>query len=410
MLIETFRPQQVNMPVKALALSKNWQLGQVLQALVVSSNVKGKLELQIGQETIQVQTNKKQAFNIGEKLTLRVTKVGTEPVLSVVEKRPQYPIKNLVEKLLRQSLPKADFKPFVSTLDKLIATQQGDKLVKTLPQEVRQQLRTLSENLMNIKDVKSAGTVKEAIGRSGLLMEKRLDTAMPKPSSPIPAPELKPQLDTDLKVNLLRLAKIIKNTLNAQQIDKPTLTNKQIDTSRLINQTVVVAENIAARQFPKEELARLFELRQITDAALAKIQLNQASAIPVEESSLPNWIIDLPFKDETQTKVLQIRINQDETPENQDKDQKRWNVNLSFALEGLGNIDVRIIYFADEISSSIWAENATTHEAITQNLDYLTNRLSISGLNVGSINCFRGTMALEEKPAEPEQPLLSISL
>ena len=410
MLIDTTYPQQISLPVKTLALSRAWQLGQVLQAMVVSSKGKGKAELQIGQETIQVQANKKQAFNIGEKLTLRVTKVGTEPVLSVVEKRSGYPVRALVEKLLRQSLPKADFKPLVHTLNKLIQTQQGDNLVKTLPQEVRQQLRTLSENLINIKDVKSAGAVKEAIGKSGLLMEKRLDTAMPKPSSPLPAPELKPQLNTDLKVNLLRLTKVIKNTLDGQQIEKPTLINKQINTSRLISQTVVAAENTAARQFPKEELARLFELRQITDAALAKIQLNQASTIPIEESSLPNWIIDLPFKDETQTKMLQIRINQDETPENQDKDQKRWNINLSFALEGLGNIDVRIIYFADEISSSIWAENATTHEAITQNLDYLTNRFSISGLNVGSINCFHGTMALEEKPAEPEQPLLSISL
>ena len=410
MLIDTTYPQQISLPVKTLALSKAWQLGQVLQALVVSSKGKGKVELQIGQETIQVQTNKKQAFNIGEKLTLRVTKAGAEPVLSIVERRPEYPVRALVEKLLRQSLPKADFKPLVDTLNKLIPAQQGDNLVKTLPQEVRQQLRTLSENLINVKDVKSAGAVKEAIGKSGLLMEKRLDTAMPKPSDPIPAPELKPQLDADLKVNLLRLAKIINNTLNAQQIDKPTITNKQIDTSRLINQTVVAAENIAAKQVPKEELARLFELRQITDAALAKIQLSQASTIPVEEGSLPNWIIDLPFKDEAQTKMLQVRINQDETSEKQDKDQKRWNVNLSFALEGLGNIDVRIIYFADEISSSIWAENATTHEAITQNLDYLTNRFSISGLNVGSINCFHGTMALEEKPAEPEQPLLSISL
>lgn len=400
--------QSVPLPT-ARPLSKAWQVGQLLHALVLNRSQSGQLELQIGQEKITARTNAQQNFQPGEKLTLQVVKNHSEPVLRVVERQTQQPLKPVVEQLLRHSLPKADLAPLLSKLN------QPDNPVNSLrnnttqavPEPVRQQIGQLKTIIHATQELRTAQAVKQAVEQSGMFMEARVAKQVSEQSPPVPVKQF---LARDFKANLLRLASIINNSVAVKAPPDPGTAQTQQPVQKNLAVTQQTSAAQTRTQLPVQEISRLFELRQMVDAAIARIQVNQSNAIVIEDQTPPVWIIDLPLKDGAQTTLVHIQISQEEAAKKQDEATRRWHLSLSFELEGLGNIDVRVTYFNGEITSSIWAENEATYRAMEHNLSHLTKRLDDAGLRVGSIQCYPGKMAPNRKAEEPKQPLLSVSL
>lgn len=150
------------------------------------------------------------------------------------------------------------------------------------------------------------------------------------------------------------------------------------------------------------------DLLQQTEAALARIQMNQLAALPRDaERGLLEWLFELPIRRGDELDLWCMRLfrepsgqaRQDEpaTPE--------WSVQLAFDLPGLGPMQAQVRITQHQVSTQFWVEHTATLSLLREHLPELRQALLHSGLEVGELDCHSGRM--QTGTAAAHEPLIS---
>lgn len=138
---------------------------------------------------------------------------------------------------------------------------------------------------------------------------------------------------------------------------------------------------------------------------LAKLIFSQLTMATAQQQSGGDerllLALELPLKHEQQLLPMQLQISREWEPEDEhkhaDEQQQKskdktpcWQVNLSFSVPELGNIDAQCRYASEQLSCSLWAESDVTFTLLQQQISQLADKLEARGLQLGKMQCHRG--------------------
>lgn len=369
-------------PISAKALtatSLNWQVGQILNAIVKGRDSLGQLEIKIGSNLLTARTA--QIYQPGQTLRLQVVENRQPLVLRNLDPGRPLTKRPMIEQLLRHALPKqGELQTLVRSLNQLLPKLNAPMPdITTLPKAVIKQLLKTRSVLPTTELVVKPLTLKQAIKDSGLFMEAKLAATISNTDTATAS-----AVNTDLKANLINLRHVIEQSFQASKAEM-TLTAKTPEQT----QAKPLEQSLAQKQVQTtidSKVYELIELRNVVESAIARIHVNQSQAIVTEDQSKPIWIIDLPILDDQRETLAELKIQYEDTQTQLENPVRKWTVNLSFDVAPLGMIHVQLNLLGEELSSSIWAEQAFTNTLIKQNLPHLEKRLQQTGLNVIAIN------------------------
>ena len=171
------------------------------------------------------------------------------------------------------------------------------------------------------------------------------------------------------------------------------------------------------RVFAKDSAEGLIEtlIRQ-TQGALAKIQLNQVASLSqanqpaAETTANQQWFFEVPVNTGTQVETVSIFIEEEKESktEEDNKKEKRWQVNLGFDLENFGKLHVTLTLVGESASSTIWVEQGDVYHTVQPQLSTLQTRLEALGINVEKLDCRIGLPA--HNKTEVHSQLIDIKL
>lgn len=275
-----------------------------------------------------------------------------------------------------------------------------------LSSEGQKIVQQLLSSLPNIGDKLTTAQLTELIKNSGTQLEQRLLTDAA-------------ATQQDLKASLLRL---IGQILPNQTGSNPLLTSAQASiASQALPQLLREIGGINLSQMREQALrfplARgilqkldnpndLGALLRIAAAAISRLQTHQLSSLgqtytTPEGTQLTTWQMEIPMRDQDTVIPLQLKFQQEQSSEEQDKEKKEpiWRLELSFELEPLGPLHVQVNLQNEEISSKLWAESAQTAIYVNKELHVLRDKLLAAGLNIKELECLQGTPPAAPKAA-----------
>ncbi|MEW8137203.1 MAG: flagellar hook-length control protein FliK [Candidatus Thiodiazotropha endolucinida] len=359
------------------SLLEQLQPGQILRGTALSENINGTIRLQIGVTRLIAQTTLR--VPTGQALTLQVEKTGNLPELRVLtlpslEQMKSAALKQVMPR--QQPLPQL-FKHFTQvTSDPTRANQ--------LPPAVKQAVQSIMARVIPIEDPGFKTQLVQAMQLSGTQTEARL---------------INHQINgKDLKLNLLRLIGLIKPLISnpGSQINQ-ALTFQQ----PLLNpaQSPPVTPPPAAQETnPTTRL--LLDLFKHLDGAIARIQTNQLSSLPTEDTTRQVWQFELPIRQEGGFDLFHFRISRDAVRKGTETE-FMWSLTLHMNLPSLGPMRVRLSLFGEKLSTTIWSEKPDTASLVNQHLGKLRASLESTGLEVNKLEAFQGIAEIEnELPSE----------
>lgn len=414
---------------------RNWRVGQVLNAVATSADRGGQADLRIGAQSYQAQV----PFTVrpGDRMTLEVIRTGAIPLLRpLAAARSPDP----VQTALRTALPRqAPLPPLLANLAQIADAHRSPPL----PQPVAAAARAVFERLATPTQVASSAGLRQALQNAGTQLEAKLSQA----ANHAPAAG---SLGEDLKAGLLRLREALTQAVRPTSNTAPTLTQQSTAPAQPplrgpevrtlpLPPTAASAPRpqitithppaapaatgaeprpappllppLAANQpHPQGRAAPLpllpdpgrllHSLLQQVDSSLARLQLNQLAAQPVEGEPRQMWLLELPLRREQGADLLHLRIEREPDPEQGSGAGTKtgWTVKLAFDLEGLGPVHARVGLHHGLVSTAFWSESRVTHGLFQQHLGALRRQLTEAGLDVGAMSCQVG------QPAQPPGP------
>ena len=304
------------------------KVGQRLDAAVTALLDGGRILIDIGGTRLEARTSL--ATSVGQRLELKVIGTGKQTVLSIVSSPS---LSAPLTAALRKTLPQQQALQTIFTrLTALLSSSSQ------LPPATAALLERLIEQLSASDDISRTDVLKQAMMDSGPFLEHKLSLA-PKAAA----------LAGDLKANLLRLL------AEASQSDD------------------AAAKNLA----------------QLVEAGLARIQLHQLSTYADMQTPSAVWAGELPVRRDNHVDVFQFHIEKDGKSA-ANPAQKSWNTWLSFDIESLGPMHVKISLTNTDIAATLWAELHATADLIEQNLPILRQSLDRLGLTIKGLQCLQG--------------------
>ncbi len=201
--METSGPTPGTAPLtgtNAAATTIRWQVGQLLQA-TVAETLAGKILLSIGSR--QVISTSSLPLEKGQQLTVQVRSLGEIPVLRITSG----PVSTPLAQAVRTLIPQQDsMTPLLASLARLTQTAQPP-----VPPLIRELTRVLVRNLPDTTAVTRPDTLKTAIERSGLLLERHLVQQANPPRAQASNPLPVDAIEKDFKANLLQLVERLRN-------------------------------------------------------------------------------------------------------------------------------------------------------------------------------------------------------
>ncbi|HIP52885.1 MAG TPA: hypothetical protein EYH03_02580 [Chromatiales bacterium] len=321
-------------------LTRTLRVGQRLAAVVLESKPLEMLKLRIGTTVVSAQSHLR--FSPGSKLQLEVVRTGRQPELKLIV--PESPTQLRAE-ALKTSLPNQV--PLPQVLQWIATTLAASpSMLMTLPPALRDALRSLLDTTAKDGAPVTSSALRQRIQNSGLFLEAALLSST--------APH------QDLKAQLLRLYRLIQDS--------------SFKTSS--NDGQAVPET--TRRPPL-----LDALERNIQGAIARIQIDQLSALDQEGNSIDQWRIDLPLRNGDQYESLRLHIRK-ETPTGTDtkEPQAIWSIALDFDLEPTGRFQVHIHLTGDEIATHFRTEHPQTNDLIGGQLPRLRKAFEKAGMNV----------------------------
>lgn len=403
----------------------NWRVGQVLAATVVSSPQAGQSDLRIGNLLVKAQTG---ALNLtaGQTLRLEVASLKELPVLKLLSLLQQ---QNPVAQALRNVLPQQQpLTPLFSALTRLANTPAS---ATALNPAITQLARDLFARLPDISSVSRPNSLQQALRDSGMFLESKLAQSAVSQQPP-PKGEA---LARDFKANLLRLVHVLRENVansapTAGRSTPATPTAPQTATALSSQLASTLAAATSARlppgtftdpsaplmrgqppmPPPLAALAQLArsgmpltpqELLRHVEGALARVQLNQLSSLPVDRQLAPEWLFELPVRRDNETDIWSLRISRDQARDKNAAENSApdWTVMLAFDLPGLGPMQTRVDLRGDQITAQFFSQTQGILPVISEHLPLLKARLQQVGLQVNDLSCHHGQI-----PAPARQP------
>jgi len=148
----------------------------------------------------------------------------------------------------------------------------------------------------------------------------------------------------------------------------------------------------------------LQQLLRLAAAAVSRLQSHAMSSLQqtgtLENGNLQTtWQTELTIRHGQEFIPLQVRLQREETPQQQDDRQHAapdplqalWRIELAFDLAPLGPLQVQAQLSQGRLSGQLWAEREQTARLIATELASLRERLLARGLDVGDLACHPGT-------------------
>ncbi|MFK8066772.1 MAG: flagellar hook-length control protein FliK [Gammaproteobacteria bacterium] len=359
---------------------KNWATGQLLKATVLQQLSSSSLLLKVGNLKLTANTNV--LLSAGSQINLKVIRTGEQPSLQILQNNSRSAEQTNLN-ALRQALPKqASLSEFFSNIKTMSAGEQR------LPPTVQQALNVIQAGLASRADLTNPEMIKKALKESGVFLESNLSkssTTKLAGSNPV---------EGDLKGRLLRLVSLISN--ESTNSTKQTEQKQSASNNSLLN---FLSNN---KLMP--------ELQRHVESALARIQLNQLNSLPGLEQNQQAILLELPVKEKDKVDIFSLKITEEEDQKEEQEAQKKWAINLSFKLEGLGNLHAKLILGGQKIQASLWAEDQNTFELIQNNMDLLQQRLTDVEFIHPTINCYKGKPEVTNSISVSNKELIDIKI
>jgi hypothetical protein len=357
--------------------------GQILRGTALSENINGMVRLQIGVTRLIAQTTLR--VPPGQSLTLKVEKTGNLPELRVLTLPSLEQMKSAA---LKQVLPRQQ--PLPKLFEHLTQVTSDTTRANLLPPAVKQAVQSVLARVIPIEDPGFKTQLPQALQLSGTQTEAQL---------------INRQVDgNDLKLNLLRLIGVIKPLIStpSNQTDQAQILQqalRQQGFSPLQQSPSAVTPPPTDRETnPTTKL--LLDLFKHLDGAIARIQTNQLSSLPTEETTKQIWQFELPIRQENGFDQLHFRISRDAVTKGAEIE-FMWNLTLHMNPPSLGPMRVKLSLVGEKVSTIIWSERAMTASLINQHLEQLRASLESTGLEVNKLEAFQGIAEIEnELPSE----------
>lgn len=351
------------------------------------------------------------------------------------------PQQTILSQSYREALPRQA--PLQQTFRLLDALQQLPALQQQLPKQLKQSLEQLRQHAHSPQKLSTVAGLKQALQQSGVQLEATLNKQAAKPSpnpQQVPAnaaikipesalitPQTKNQATQTTTANPLSSQDAKAALLHAEQRLSQHLTQltqltaknpRQPATLQLPAQTPVDTLVVLLKQFmagaetksaPTQDTSQrdalLQTLQQQLQTAVAKMQtqqlhtLSQQFAKP-DQPQAQHWLIELPVRLNNDVSSVEVRIDEDWVRPQEEEDSKDkvrlWTVMLAFDLPERGKLFAQLKIIQDSVSANIWAEQNTTLAEAKRKLKTLRQRLDADGVNVTSIECFKGKPPMQD--------------
>ncbi|RLK50669.1 flagellar hook-length control protein FliK [Alkalispirillum mobile] len=371
----TLEIRGANIARPALAL----RLDQVLQA-TVRTGPDGRMALEMANHLLGARSEI--PLREGDRLTLQVAELQPRVNLKVLEHRGREPaINNALRTLLPQQ---GTLTPLLEQLGNLARTGVESSQRAALPAPVREAVLAVLASTPSAEQASRPEGLREALQRSGLLLESRLAALLQGPAPQQAGSAGAQLLNQDLKAALLRLAaRIRQHAAGGAQAQ-----------SGQPQGTGAGQESAAGRAaplptgMPADGLLALL-LRQ-TESALARLQLLQVQTAALEQRL--DFTIDLPLKHGEDLDLVRMRVREDEAGGSGDEEDagRSLELRLGFDFRATGPLDAIIRLRGETVSVAWWAERPPTVAVLDELLPHLESRLRAQGFELGYVVCQQG--------------------
>ena len=390
LLIET--PPGAARPLTRLDLPA----GSLLQARVLSSTPAGNLQQIVAQlpDGRQLLLESARPLPVGSLLNARVL---DDRSLQFIGPDARVQQLDLLQQLAGQFARQSPLSALFTALRAL----QGQPLPPPLQASVERLLNS-QPSAAQLGDPRQLAAI---LRNAGIGLESRLATAQAG------------ALDNDLKANLLRLLGQLSsfNPTTALQTPAGSLLLATLPT--LARQVLGALGQRPERQpglnfpLPSQRLEGLENpslqlLLKLAAGAVARVQSHQLASLAQATTSAegqPATVLqmEIPVRDLPTPVQLRLR-GEDEAPAKRNAKQRarQWKIDLAFDMEPLGPLQVQAQLCRNQFSGQLWAERADTAELIGRELGELRRALGEAGLEIGELDCQRGT-----PPAAPAASL-----
>ncbi len=322
-------------------------------------------------------------------------------------------INNLFSQLQRLNQWTSDLKASGSTTN---ASQPGK-----LAADLKESLKDLFRYINHKDNLKTGKSIEKALRQSGTFLEKRVNAQQQatKQGGKNSSNEL--TLHKDVKANLNRvlattlynLAKITASSTASSSTTTSAATGNSstgvagstTGTTIMPNQAGQTRQLTGGTNTPDNNLIQSIrkrlqtyrgvktnpnvmpELERITrevlknvQSALFRSQLGQLTNLR-PESAPQQWLFELPVMNNKEVDTFLIQITEQESKEEEDNSKKGWSLILQFDIAPLGKIRAMLIWQKEKINVRFLAEQHTTAELVSNELDYFQNVLAKQGLS-----------------------------
>ncbi len=330
-------------PVK----TADWATGQLLRAIVDSQSPDGTVTLRLGAHLLEGHSDL--PLRPGQSLTLQVTQTGTPLVLRIVPESVAGT--DEINRALRHVLPRqGEIQPL---LDNLVGIARAPG---PLPPAVAAFANRLLSSLPTIQNLIVPGALKQALHNSGQFLEARLARYSAAP-------------EHDFKAMLLQLQGMLRHV--AAKPERHEAPGNSPPT-------------------PDGDTPAVVALQQRTDAALARMVMNQVDSLPRDGSIPTPLVVELPLRWNDQPAMLRLHIEPDDTARHEEKMAPGWSVWLSFEPGNLGTVHCRLQLRGEQVSAAFWTERETTATLFQQHLEKLGLGFQQEGLTPHLLRCQTG--------------------
>ena len=272
--------------------------------------------------------------------------------------------------------------------------------------ELRSAAARLLAGLPDVQQLSTPKGLAQALASSGMFLESKLLTGQ----NPTLAPDMKgdllklvAQLSQGLPANTSLGAIIAANTL-AQAMPN------------FVRNALGMLGQVSAKPSPTgfplpERLLKgadgendLEHLLRLAAAAVSRLQSHQLSSleqtgVTADGRLMSTWQLEIPMRNMQDIVPLQVKFQREDAAEKQQPKERReehepkqqlWRVELAFAMEPLGPLQIQAQLIKGSLCGQLWAERPFTASLIESNLAGLRDRLLSVGLNVGDLDCHLG--------------------
>ena len=331
----------------------NWQVGQILNALVTDRLPSGALVLRMAGQ--QITATADIPIQPGAKLMLEVKELRPVPTLRILN-----PAANPVDAGGARPLVTGTRGLASTPLATVLQTLQALPLSNAVPANVLQSIDELRRPLPRAERVSTAEGLAAAVRRSGVYLEAGL--AAEREGRASRAPE-------DFKAGLFRALARVDGAL----------------------------AKIEALHLPAADIEALLEMKRELEAGLGRIVVHQLAS--QQGQNVRHWQLEIPVALAGQYHSLQLRIERDGRGTAADAEaeaEAAWRVTVDLELPALGALRLKLALAGERVDLRIAAERARARTLIDAALPELGRALDRRGLQL------RATAASVLEPTAPE--------